>query len=114
MTEPESLTWACACGHHPWIHYDHCPLCGRQRPEPEQKPPSHEPLAEPLACNATLRSTPPRRLGAIAQSARASTVLHNRWRYGSSDAENVAATSVTSDSNTPENDEAASTEADPA
>lgn len=46
MSEAESLTWKCECGHHPWIHYDHCPLCGRQRPEPEPRQPSHEPMAE--------------------------------------------------------------------
>ena len=46
MTEPESLTWSCDCGHRPWLHFTNCPLCGRQRPEPEQRPPSHEPLEE--------------------------------------------------------------------
>lgn len=42
----ETVVWVCECSRRVFKHLSYCSMCGRQRPEPEQRPPSHEPLAE--------------------------------------------------------------------
>ena len=46
---PDALVWRCECGSMPWRHYEHCPECGRAKPEPVAEAPKHEGVKEPDA-----------------------------------------------------------------